>query len=100
MRELDTLRTAVSGPPALAAIDAPWIPVYVAVCFVIHPWLGVLTLGGGVLLLAIAYINQRATQRALRTNLQASGAMYSLQHDVLKSQGIAVQGVGREPYRS
>ncbi len=79
MRELDTLRTAVSGPPALAAIDAPWIPVYIAVCFIIHPWLGVLTLGGGMLLLLIAYINQRATQRALRTNLQASGAMYSLQ---------------------
>src|SRR6185312_1269952 len=79
MRELDTLRAAVSGPPALAAIDAPWTPVYIAVCFVIHPWLGVLTLSGGVLLLLIAFINQRATTRALRANLQASGAMYSVQ---------------------
>jgi hypothetical protein len=31
---------------------------------------------------------------------EAAAAMYSLQHDVLKSQGIAVQGFGREPYRS
>ena len=30
----------------------------------------------------------------------AAAAMYSLQHDVLGSQGIAVQGFGREPYRS
>jgi sugar phosphate isomerase/epimerase len=30
----------------------------------------------------------------------AAAAMYSLQHDVLKSQGIAVQGFGRQPYRS
>ena len=79
MRELDTLRAAVSGPPALAAIDAPWTPVYIAVCFIIHPWLGVLTLSGGVLLLIIAYINQRAATRALKANLQASGAMYAVQ---------------------
>jgi sugar phosphate isomerase/epimerase len=30
----------------------------------------------------------------------AAAAMYSLQHEVLKSQGIPVQGVGREAYRS
>jgi ATP-binding cassette subfamily C protein len=79
MRELDSLRSTVAGPPALAAIDAPWIPVYVGVCFIIHPWLGVLTSGGGVLLLLVAYINQRSSARALRANLQASGAMYTLQ---------------------
>lgn len=31
---------------------------------------------------------------------EAAAAMYSLQHEVLKSQGIPVQGVGREAYRS
>jgi sugar phosphate isomerase/epimerase len=30
----------------------------------------------------------------------AAAAMYSLQHEVLSSQGIAIQGVGREPFRS
>jgi sugar phosphate isomerase/epimerase len=30
----------------------------------------------------------------------AAAAMYALQHEVLRSQGIAVQGVGREAYRS
>jgi sugar phosphate isomerase/epimerase len=31
---------------------------------------------------------------------EAAAAMYALQHEVLKSQGIPVQGIGREPYRS
>jgi len=31
---------------------------------------------------------------------QASAAMYALQHEVLAAQGIAIQGVGREAYRS
>jgi sugar phosphate isomerase/epimerase len=30
----------------------------------------------------------------------AAAAMYSLQHEVLAGQGIPVQGIGREPYRS
>jgi hypothetical protein len=31
---------------------------------------------------------------------QAAAAMYSLQHEVLASQGIPVQGIGRESFRS
>jgi sugar phosphate isomerase/epimerase len=31
---------------------------------------------------------------------QAAAAMYALQHEVLAAQGIAVQGIGREAYRS
>jgi sugar phosphate isomerase/epimerase len=30
----------------------------------------------------------------------AAAAMYALQHEVLASQGIAIQGIGREPFRS
>ena len=31
---------------------------------------------------------------------EAAAAMYALQHEVLRSQGIALQGFGREPFRS
>jgi hypothetical protein len=31
---------------------------------------------------------------------EAAAAMYALQHEVLASQGIPIQGVGREAYRS
>lgn len=31
---------------------------------------------------------------------EAAAAMYALQHEVLASQGIPIQGIGREPYRS
>ncbi len=31
---------------------------------------------------------------------EAAAAMYALQHEVLTSQGIPIQGVGREPFRS
>ena len=31
---------------------------------------------------------------------RAAASMYALQHEVLPAQGIAVQGIGRQPYRS
>jgi len=31
---------------------------------------------------------------------QAAASMYALQHEVLASQGIPIQGIGRQPYRS
>jgi ATP-binding cassette subfamily C protein len=79
LREFDALRSAITGPPAVAAVDAPWAPVYIAVCFLIHPWIGALALVGGLALVAIAYVNHRAMHGALKTNEHAAGAMYGLQ---------------------
>ena len=31
---------------------------------------------------------------------EAAGCMYALQHEVLAAQGIPVQGIGRQAYRS
>jgi len=95
LREFDTLRAAMTGPPALAAVDAPWTPIYIAVCFIIHPWIGALALFGGVLLVALAYINQIAMHRALHANEQASGAMYNL-HASDSSQGDAARALGMQ----
>lgn len=95
LREFDTLRAAMTGQPALAAVDAPWTPIYIAVCFLIHPWIGMLTLFGGALLVLIAYINQVAMHRALHANEQATGAMYNL-HAADSAQGDTARALGME----
>lgn len=95
LREFDTLRAALSGPPAIAAVDIPWAPVYIGVCFLIHPWLGMLTLGGGALLVIIAYVNQMSLHRVLAANEQASGAMYSL-HANDSAQGDTARALGMQ----
>lgn len=79
VREFDTLRGALSGQPAVAAFDAPWAPIYILVCFMIHPWIGLLTLFGGALLIGIAYANQAVMHKSMRANDQSTGAMYSMQ---------------------
>ncbi|MEZ5962067.1 MAG: type I secretion system permease/ATPase [Hyphomonadaceae bacterium] len=95
LREFDALRGALSGPPAMAAVDAPWAPIYIAVCFLIHPWIGVLALLGGVLLVTIAFINQRAVQGAMKANEEAAGAMYGL-HTADANQGDTARALGMQ----
>ena len=47
-RALDSLRQALTGGAAAAIMDAPWSVIYIGVCFLIHPLLGVTTLIGAL----------------------------------------------------
>src|SRR5690606_39196349 len=95
LREFDTLRAAMSGPPAVAAVDAPWAPIYIAVCFLIHPWIGVLALIGGITLVCIALINHRAMSGAMKASEEATGAMYGLQMADI-NQGDTARALGMQ----
>ena len=60
VREFDVLRQALTGPAVLGVLDAPWVPIYVLIAFLIHPWIGLLTLGGALLIILLAWRNERA----------------------------------------
>jgi PrtD family type I secretion system ABC transporter len=66
LHDLTQLRAFVSSGAALPALDAPWTPAFVAVIWLLHPWLGVLALLGAVLLFALALCNELVTRRPLR----------------------------------
>jgi PrtD family type I secretion system ABC transporter len=50
------------GPETLA--DLPWMPLFLVACFVLHPWIGFLTLAGAVVLFAIGVFAERAARSA------------------------------------
>ena len=74
MRDFDSVRTALSSPAIAAIFDAPWIPVFLAASFLLHFWLGVLAIGGSIVLVTLAWLNQRATSKHMDV---ASSAMAS-----------------------
>jgi ABC-type protease/lipase transport system fused ATPase/permease subunit len=40
IRDLDSVRTFMSGTGLSAFFDLPWMPLYIAVCFLFHPAMG------------------------------------------------------------
>ena len=40
LRDLDALRSYLSGLGPIALFDLPWIPLYLAICFAFHPLIG------------------------------------------------------------
>lgn len=85
LREFDSVRAAVAGPGTLALFDAPWTPLYLACCFLLHPAIGVLTLVGGGVLFLLAWLNERDSRPRLDHAFQAQTQAYAAQ------EGIAAQ---------
>lgn len=88
LREFDTLRQALTGPAILAFFDAPWSPVYVLICFIIHPAVGALALAGGTVLLLIALRNEKLTNGPLREANEAASRAYVSQEQALAGADV------------
>lgn len=93
LREFDNVRAAVSGQGALALFDAPWTPLYLICCFLLHPWLGVLTLVGAVILLTLAILNERDSRPRLRKAISATHAAHAAQEGIT-GQAEVVRALG------
>lgn len=59
--DLMQMRQFITGPGIFALFDAPWTPIYIAVIFILHPLLGVLSLVFGLVQLALAWYSHHRT---------------------------------------
>lgn len=73
LRDLDILRSFLSGP-ALCLFDLPWIPLYLGILFLLHPWLGMITLAGAAVVAAAAVLNRQMTETGLTRAMRMEGA--------------------------
>lgn len=66
LRDLRLLRRFISSPAVTAMFDAPFSLMFFIILFLIHFWYGVLAVFGALVLVAIAFVNQRVTNTAMR----------------------------------
>ena len=75
LRDLAACRNWMGSPASLTLFDVPWVPIFLAVIFLLNPLLGWIALAGAALLFLVTLANEWATGKLLR---QAStGAMAS-----------------------
>ncbi len=101
IQDLTTLRQFLTGNGLFAFFDVPWIPVYLAVLFLLHPVIGWVAVAGGLILIALAVANEYAT----RTPLKQANALAVLggnlvagnlrNAEVLESMGMLASVHGR-----
>ena len=63
--DADKVRSFITGQGVLAFFDVPWTPIFLALCFTFHPWLGWVALGGTVVIFTLALLNEYLTRNAL-----------------------------------
>ena len=72
VRDLDTVRTYMTSGGPTALFDLPWMPLYIIMIYLLHPWLGHLAVVGAVILAGLAIAME------FRTRGPTQGAMASM----------------------
>ncbi len=76
LRDLSTVRNFLTGSAVFALLDAPWVPLFIALIYVLHPTLGLAATLGAVALFGLAIVNELVTRTPLRrANAAAMGSM-------------------------
>lgn len=100
-RDVDTVRGFLGSPGLVALFDLPWTPVFLVFVYMLHPYLGGLTIAGAVLLTLITILTELLTRRWTGATQQAVVARNAIADsnarnaDVLKAMGFAARAVDR-----
>lgn len=100
-RDVDTVRGFLGGQGPIALFDLPWMPLFLAFVYILHPWLGALTLGGAFVLTIMTIVTELMTRRLASATHQAAVARNAIADsnarnaDILKAMGFAGRAVSR-----
>jgi PrtD family type I secretion system ABC transporter len=73
VRDLDQIRAFLMSAGPIAILDMPWVPVFLSICFLIHPWLGLAATAGTIALVTMTLLTERASRAPARAAAQDAG---------------------------
>lgn len=66
LRDLDNIRSFLSGMGPIAFCDLPWIPLYLLICFIFHPLLGLVATLGAIVLAVLTLLTEYRTRKPVQ----------------------------------
>ncbi|NSY39509.1 type I secretion system permease/ATPase [Leisingera sp. ANG59] len=93
LQDLESVQRLIASPVLTAAFDLPWTPVFLAGIALFHPWLGLLALAGGAVLVVIALFNQVFT-RAPMQQANMTGHKANLMSEEIRNEAEMIQSMG------
>ena len=101
VRDMEAVRGFMSGQAPVAFFDLPWMPFYLGAIFLLHPWLGFLSLGGMVVLIGLTWLSEHRLRQPSRdatvaTAKRQQAAETTRRHaEVLRAMGFADRAAAR-----
>ncbi len=96
VRDLDQIRAFLASLGPTALFDMPWMPLFIAGCFLLHPWLGALALFGGLVILALTALTEMKSRAATRAQLESRAARESVVN-ASRRNAEAITAMGMAP---
>ena len=72
LRDLDQIRTFMSGMGPTAFLDMPWIPIFLIALFLFHPLIGFTALAGTIAIIAMTLLSERLSRGAAKAAMDLS----------------------------
>jgi PrtD family type I secretion system ABC transporter len=66
LRDLDNIRAFLSSLGPSAFFDLPWLPFYLAICFIFHVLIGATALAGALILVTLTIVTEFMTRKPAR----------------------------------
>lgn len=95
--DLTNLRQFLTGNGIFAFFDAPWMPIYLIVLFLLHPFLGALALVFALILAGLTYLSHRFTQASTAELLETSADVNAYVHSKLRNSEV-IEALGMQPH--
>jgi PrtD family type I secretion system ABC transporter len=94
LNDIDKVHEFLTGQGILSFFDAPWVPLFLGLCFAFHPWLGMVATLGALVIFALALANEFSTRGTLAEAGRAgNGASHFVSTTMLNAEVIRALGM-------
>jgi ATP-binding cassette, subfamily C, bacterial PrsD len=90
LRDFDSVRGFLAGPGPSVLMDLPWMFLFIAVLFLLHPWLGVATLAGAVIMIGLTLWTDRQTRDPVKQGQLYAGRRDGMSDEYLRHAELLV----------